>query len=105
MSGEEIGPYETECLHRDHGCQLPDRPSFAGTHHRGTAGADAEWWETRRDRFDLYVSPLVVSEAQEGDPAAAERRMGAIAGIPALAVTEVAPQNSVEFEICRRSSP
>jgi hypothetical protein len=33
----------------------------------GRQALTAEWWETRRERFDVYVSPLVVSEAQEGD--------------------------------------
>ena len=56
----------------------------------GRQALTAEWWETRRERFDVYISPLVVVEAQEGDPAAAERRMGAIEGIPALAVTDEA---------------
>ena len=56
----------------------------------GRQALTAEWWEARRERFDVYVSPLVVSEAQEGDPVAAERRMGAIEGIPALAVTDEA---------------
>ena len=39
----------------------------------GRQALTAEWWETRRGRFDVYVSPLVLSEAQEGDPVAAER--------------------------------
>jgi predicted nucleic acid-binding protein len=42
-----------------------------------------EWWH-RRDRFDLYVSPLVLAEASEGDPAAAAERLAALAGLPSL---------------------
>jgi hypothetical protein len=33
-----------------------------------------EWWQTRRDKFDLYVSELVIEEASAGDSEAAERR-------------------------------
>ena len=33
----------------------------------------SEWWESRRDRFELYISELVVAEAERGDQDAAER--------------------------------
>ncbi|MGQ9574050.1 MAG: type II toxin-antitoxin system VapC family toxin [Thermoguttaceae bacterium] len=50
--------------------------------------ATADWWQTQRSRFDLYVSELVIEEAAKGDSEAAARRLGAIAGIPVLAVTD-----------------
>jgi len=43
-----------------------------------------EWWEHRRGEFDLYASRLVVEEAEEGGPAAAQRRLDALEGIPLL---------------------
>jgi predicted nucleic acid-binding protein len=43
------------------------------------------WWRTRRSGFDLFVSPLVLQEAGDGDPQAARRRLAALAGIPVLA--------------------
>jgi len=43
-----------------------------------------EWWERRREAFDLYASRLVVEEAEEGDQVAAQRRLEALAGIPLL---------------------
>ena len=43
-----------------------------------------QWWE-RRDRFDLYVSRVVVAEARRGNPDAAARRLAALRGIPRLA--------------------
>lgn len=43
------------------------------------------WWRTRRSDFDLFVSPLVLQEAGDGDPQAARRRLVALAGIPVLA--------------------
>lgn len=43
-----------------------------------------QWWENRRDRFDLFVSQLVIDESGRGDAAAASGRMQIIAGIPSL---------------------
>ena len=34
-----------------------------------------EWWETRRQDFELYISQLVTTEANAGDPTAAQQRM------------------------------
>lgn len=56
----------------------------------GRQALTTEWWDTCRTRFDLYVSPLVVTEAEDGDPAAVERRLAAIHGVPALAVGDEA---------------
>jgi hypothetical protein len=44
-----------------------------------------EWW-TRRERFDLFVSRPVLTEAGRGDATAAARRLEALAGIPLLSV-------------------
>ena len=46
------------------------------------------WWDTRRKRFELFVSQLVIDEASVGAPDAAARRMEAIDGIPLLEATE-----------------
>jgi hypothetical protein len=45
-----------------------------------------EWWE-HRDRFQLYVSQAVISEASRGDADAARRRLLAIRNMPVLAVS------------------
>ena len=29
-----------------------------------------EWWHSRREKFTLYISELVITEAEEGDPEA-----------------------------------
>ena len=50
--------------------------------------ATREWWETRREDFDLFVSPEVLSEAGQGDAEAARMRLEAIAALPVLAVSE-----------------
>ncbi len=46
-----------------------------------------EWWQTRRQDFDLYVSELVKLEASGGDPEAAKRRLDSIESIPILTLT------------------
>jgi hypothetical protein len=43
-----------------------------------------EWWERRRPEFELYVSQLVLAEAEMGDADAARRRLAALEGIPVL---------------------
>ena len=50
--------------------------------------ATVDWWNSRRGRFDLHVSQVVIEEARKGDPQAAARRLAAIAGIPLLAITD-----------------
>ena len=50
--------------------------------------ATVDWWETQRNRFDLYTSDVAVAEAREGDPQAARRRLEPLSGIPVLVITE-----------------
>lgn len=47
-----------------------------------------EWWEQRKEYFNLYISEFVVVEASKGHKDAATRRIKSIAGIPELKVTE-----------------
>ncbi|OFV93706.1 MAG: DNA-binding protein [Acidobacteria bacterium RIFCSPLOWO2_02_FULL_61_28] len=46
-----------------------------------------EWWDTRRNRFDIYISQFVLDEAKAGDPEAARDRMKAIRDLPLLDIT------------------
>ncbi len=46
-----------------------------------------EWWEGRRGDFAIYISTFVLDEAGDGDPSAAQRRLGAREGLPLLAAT------------------
>ena len=41
-----------------------------------------QWWERERDRYDLFISEFVASEAADGDPDAAQSRLSALVGIP-----------------------
>jgi predicted nucleic acid-binding protein len=47
-----------------------------------------DWWDTQRNRFDLYTSDVTVEEAGRGNPEAATRRLEALSGIPILPITE-----------------
>jgi hypothetical protein len=67
-----------------------------------------EWWQNQRGEFDLFVSELVVREAQVGDPDAAKRRLEAIANLGLLAIdeetTELAETISRQLGLPERAS-
>ena len=56
---------------------------------RATANQNTtiEWWETKKQEFDLYISEFVIAEASRGHPEAAARRMNAIKDFPELEAT------------------
>ena len=45
-----------------------------------------EWWQRRRNDFELFVSEFVINEASAGDTEASEERLVALEGIPLLDV-------------------
>lgn len=47
-----------------------------------------EWWDDRRQDFELFVSEVVLLEAAAGDPDAAARRLEILDGIPLLEAKE-----------------
>src|ERR1700686_1485615 len=47
-----------------------------------------EWWETRRQDFEMFVSQFVIDEVGLGDPDAAKRRLEMLADMPLLDVRE-----------------
>lgn len=47
-----------------------------------------EWWNRRRNRYDLVTSQLVVDEVSAGDPTAAAERLRYLDQIPLLDVSE-----------------
>ncbi len=55
-----------------------------------------EWWEARRQNYDLFISEFVRAEAQRGDAQAAAARLAFLEGIPLLseppAATELTEQ-------------
>ena len=62
----------------------PSRDLLIAAHQQLTR----DWWETRGLAFDLYVSEPVLEEAAAGDPALAKLRLGLLADLPILALTE-----------------
>jgi len=46
-----------------------------------------DWWEKRRDDFQIYISQLVLDEAGAGDPEAARQRMKVLQSLPLLDIT------------------
>lgn len=49
-----------------------------------------DWWDNRRQKYEIYVSEAVIAECSAGDPTAVQERLDRIVGIPALDVTEAA---------------
>ena len=47
-----------------------------------------EWWKNRRNEFDLFISQLVIQEAECGDKKAAQRRLNILEEIPLLEMNE-----------------
>jgi len=47
-----------------------------------------DWWEQRRQGYDLYVSDFVLVECTAGDPTAAQERLAVLSDIPELDVTQ-----------------
>ena len=47
-----------------------------------------EWWQSRRNYFEVYISQFVLDEAGIGDAEAARERLNAIREFPLLDITE-----------------
>ncbi len=56
----------------------------------GNQQVTRDWWGTRRDEFEIFVSDVVVAECAAGDPTAAAERKVFLAGLPVLTTTEEA---------------
>lgn len=51
-----------------------------------------DWWSNHRHRFDLRISALVEEEERRGDDEVAKRRLGWVARIPSLRISDQAAQ-------------
>jgi hypothetical protein len=61
-----------------------------------------EWWNTRRQEYALFTSPLTWAESAKGNPATAQRRLALLSSIELLA----APSRTGEIaEMLRRGIP
>lgn len=47
-----------------------------------------DWWDTARQKYDLYISEVVLAECRMGDMEAAKRRLELLTGITILSLTE-----------------
>ena len=56
-----------------------------------------DWWETRKNRYDLYTSDVTIEEARRGNPDAGARRLDALSRIPILPITPAAVELSKEL--------
>ncbi len=50
--------------------------------------ATIDWWDTQRERFNLYVSATVIEEAKKGDSQAAAHRVEVVENVALLPITE-----------------
>ncbi len=71
----------------------PSRDVVAAAHQQ----VSLDWWEHRRTDFELCTSQLVLDEARRGDPDLAQRRIGALDGIPFLELTNTARKFAVSI--------
>jgi hypothetical protein len=47
-----------------------------------------QWWEDERPKYDIFISELVIAEASQGHPDAAQRRLKSLENIPELAIDQ-----------------
>ena len=45
-----------------------------------------EWWQSRRNDFDLFISQIVLQEVNQGDEEAIQRRLAMLESIPEIEV-------------------
>jgi len=76
---------------------LPSRDLVVAAHQQITR----EWWQGR-ERFELFISQIVLREASGGDAEAASRRMELVQGISVLEVTDEA--SVLAEELVRRGA-
>ena len=71
----------------------PSRDLIIGAHQELTI----EWWAHHRQRFEVFISDLVLQEAARGDQTAASKRLVELAGITVLETNEEARELARQF--------
>ena len=64
----------------------------------------SEWWYSRKQHYDVFISALVEEEISSGDAAAAQKRIEAVADIPSLTITAEA-QELAQFLLDGKAVP
>lgn len=52
------------------------------------AARTREWWDRERDRYDCYISPIVLDELNQGDYPTKKDCLSLVAGLPLLTVNQ-----------------
>jgi hypothetical protein len=73
----------------------PSRDIITAAHQQSTQ----EWWDSRREKFEVFVSQIVIQEAGEGDDDAIARRLDAIENIAQIEVPEKAAADALHIAI------
>ena len=47
-----------------------------------------QWWEDERPKYEIFISELVIAEASQGHPEAAQRRLKSLENIPELTIDQ-----------------
>jgi predicted nucleic acid-binding protein len=63
----------------------------------GNQAVTHEWWEKHRQRYALFVSPIVLDEIGRGDPDAASKRLSFVRSMRVLDVTNDAAALAVRL--------
>ncbi|MBI1763200.1 MAG: type II toxin-antitoxin system VapC family toxin [Acidobacteria bacterium] len=61
-----------------------------------------DWWDNEREKYDLFISEVVLQEARLGDPGEIAKRMQALAGLSLLKVTNEA--HALADELLKRGA-
>lgn len=56
-----------------------------------------DWWQNRRNDFELYISQIVLDEVAKGDAEIAAKRLEVLSDFPLLEISEVADELALEF--------
>ena len=64
----------------------------------GRQAATVLFWETERQKYDLYVSQYVIDECALGDADAAERRLSILRGIPVIPKSEQITDLALKYQ-------
>lgn len=63
-----------------------------------------EIWPVLQEKFDIYISALVMQEASRGDSVVAEKRLSVVSDIPILEITQEV-QSLAQFLISEKAIP
>ncbi|MBI3194328.1 MAG: type II toxin-antitoxin system VapC family toxin [Ignavibacteriae bacterium] len=75
----------------------PSRDLIVAAHQQITR----EWWDKRKESFDIYISQVVLDEAKAGDVQAARKRLKILNGFPILEMTSIALELANELIVTR----